>query len=103
MSYSILIKSKENKIQEIPFSTNKNYMQLILPIATNLKLPLINDIQYGIDIKSDKEIIEFIEELNTIKKIIEKEDRHSYERIDFVIQELEDLLKKKEYESILIG
>lgn len=78
-------------------------MQLILPIATNLKLPLINDIQYGIDIKSDKEIIEFIEELNTIKKIIEKEDRHSYERIDFVIQELEDLLKKKEYESIFIG
>ncbi|TWP27056.1 hypothetical protein ETU09_08020 [Apibacter muscae] len=105
MSYSIFIVSKDNSKKDIPFSTNKNYDQIILPIAEKLLLPMIMEIQYGITINHESELVEFINEIKDIKKskLITSSDRYNSDRIDFLISELEDIQQKNEYKSIDIG
>lgn len=105
MSYSVFITTKDNKNKDIPFSTNKNYDQVILPIANQLNLSKIIEIQYGITIQNESELIQFINELQEIKnsKLISILDRYNLERIDFLISELEVVKKENQYKSIEIG
>lgn len=105
MAYSIFIVSKDNSKKDIPFSTNKNYNEVILPIAEKLLLPMIIEIQYGITINKKSELVNFINELKEIKnsKLISALDKYNSERIEFLIKELENIQIENKYESIDIG
>ncbi len=101
MSYSIIVYNKKGGMEEIPFSTNKNFEDNWIPIIEKLNLFLINEFQYGINIGYE-ELNELLNELKIVKSYPSTPE-NLIDRIDYLEKRLSILRDRKNFSNIFLG
>jgi hypothetical protein len=102
MSHSILIKYRPGiPTKELPLATNNSYQEEWLPIIDELKLDILKQAIYGINISKD-ELPELKTELNKILQFLGGRNSTMSERISFLISAIANINPQDIY-GIYVG
>lgn len=99
MSYSIIAKTKNGEIGEIPISTHHLFHDYWLPLFDQHKMKNLMNLEYPHDLEKE-EIKELIKEFKKLAPYVK--GNFEKERLEFIIEEME-ALHFDEYEHINFG